>query len=128
MGGPVPPVGAPAAAPMAQNVACTLCYILGFITGIIFLVLEPYKNDRTVRFHAFQSIFLNVALIAGSIVLSIVLGVMTSMSASFWFVSSAIHGLYSLCCLVLWVYMLVSAYQGKTVVLPVVGPLAQKQA
>ena len=48
---------------MSSNVAGLLCYILGFITGIIFLVIEPYKNDKFVRFHAFQSIFFNVALI-----------------------------------------------------------------
>ncbi|MGB7591269.1 MAG: hypothetical protein WBO19_08515, partial [Terriglobia bacterium] len=48
---------------MSSNVAGLLTYILGFITGIIFLVIEPYKNDKFVRFHAFQSIFFNVALI-----------------------------------------------------------------
>src|SRR5215467_10606206 len=48
---------APASAGMTNNVAGMLCYILGIVTGIIFLVLEPYKNDRFIRFHAFQSIF-----------------------------------------------------------------------
>src|SRR5262249_16602312 len=60
---PAPPMAAApgqpatAAAPMANNVAGLLCYILGIITGIIFLVIEPYKHNRFVRFHAFQSIF-----------------------------------------------------------------------
>src|SRR5690242_13181818 len=51
----------PAAAPAAgigENGASALCYVLGFITGIIFLVLDPYNKNRNVRFHAFQSIFL----------------------------------------------------------------------
>ena len=64
------PVGsAPGVAPtpvagksLASNVAALLSYVLGFITGIIFLVLEPYKNDKFVRFHAFQSIFFSAAL------------------------------------------------------------------
>jgi uncharacterized membrane protein len=30
--------------------------------------------------------------------------------------------------LALWLYLIISAYQGKTVLLPVIGPLAQKQA
>src|SRR5690349_23274004 len=52
----------PAAAPMADNLASTLCYALGFITGIIFLLIAPYNQNRTVRFHAFQSIFMSVGL------------------------------------------------------------------
>ena len=48
---------------MADNVASALCYLLGLITGIIFLVLEPYNKNPVVRFHAFQSIFLNLAWI-----------------------------------------------------------------
>ncbi|HEV2418667.1 MAG TPA: zinc-ribbon domain-containing protein, partial [Terriglobia bacterium] len=53
-----PPPGA-GSTPMTSNVAALLTYILGFITGIIFLVIEPYKRDPFVRFHAFQSIFLS---------------------------------------------------------------------
>ena len=52
--------------------ACALCYILGLLTGILFLVLAPYNQNRLIRFHAFQSIFLNIAWIAIYIVLSII--------------------------------------------------------
>ncbi len=52
--------------------ACALCYLLGLLTGILFLVLEPYNKNRLIRFHAFQSIFLNIAWIAVYIALSIV--------------------------------------------------------
>ncbi|HEX4603687.1 MAG TPA: zinc-ribbon domain-containing protein, partial [Candidatus Angelobacter sp.] len=57
------PVSAPAGTStgLTNNVAGMLCYILGIITGIIFLVMDPYKNNRFVRFHAFQSIFFWVA-------------------------------------------------------------------
>src|SRR5271165_5245073 len=58
-----PPAPVVTNAPMADNVASTLCYALGFITGILFLVLAPYNQNRTVRFHAFQSIFLSVGFI-----------------------------------------------------------------
>ena len=50
---------------MTDNVASALCYLLGLITGIIFLVLTPYNRNPVVRFHAFQSIFLNVAWYCG---------------------------------------------------------------
>src|ERR1035441_9456595 len=48
---------------MADNVASALCYLVGLITGIIFLVLAPYNKNPVIRFHAFQSIFMNVAWI-----------------------------------------------------------------
>ena len=41
---------------MADNVASALCYLVGLITGIIFLVLAPYNKNPVIRFHAFQSI------------------------------------------------------------------------
>lgn len=63
------PVGDPAAieqpataAGLQTNVAGALCYLGGFVTGILFLIIWPYTRERFVRFHAFQSIFLSAAL------------------------------------------------------------------
>src|ERR1035441_9662607 len=61
---------------MADNVASALCYLVGLITGIIFLVLAPYNKNPVIRFHAFQSIFMNVAWIGIVFGLNIVLGIM----------------------------------------------------
>ena len=128
--GPAPAAGMPqpmaASRPMADNVAGMLCYALGFITGIIFLVLEPYNKNKLIRFHAFQSIFMSVAAIALRIVLGIVFTALWSVSGLF--LGLAIFSLFSLACFILWLYMLISTYQGKTIVLPVIGPLAQQQA
>ena len=66
-----------------MNLAAALSYALGFITGILFLVLEPYKNNRFVRFHAIQSIIFSVACVAFSIVWSIIVGILVSI-AGFW--------------------------------------------
>src|SRR5215469_18530151 len=64
---------APAAsAGMSSNAAACLSYLFGWITGLIFLLIDPYKNDRFVRFHAFQSIFFNVGIIGLYIALAIV--------------------------------------------------------
>jgi len=112
-----------AGAPMADNVASTLCYVLGLITGIIFLVLSPYNRNPTVRFHAFQSIFLHVACIVLSIGLRIILVDMLHMYF-LYFVTSLIW----LAAFLLWIVMLLQTYQGKTIVLPVIGPFAQQQA
>ena len=127
---PPPPPGmqpVAGAAPMADNVASALCYALGFITGIIFLVLEPYNRNRVVKFHAFQSIFLSVGVILVRIVLSIVLG-MFAFAGGGWMLAVGISSLFSLACFCLWLYVIIMTYQGKSVVLPVIGPLAQKQA
>src|SRR4051812_17831125 len=70
-----------ASAGMTDNVAGALCYVLGLITGIVFLVLPPYNQNKAIRFHAFQSIFLNVAAILLSIVLSILVGVLPFLGA-----------------------------------------------
>lgn len=137
MGAPVPPVGAYApppprpasAAGLEDNAASALCYVLGFITGILFLVLEPYKNNRTIKFHAFQSIFLSVGVILFRIVLTILF---TAVGYSMGLGMIGLLGLFSLLVslafFALWLFMIISAYQGKQIVLPVIGPLAQQQA
>jgi uncharacterized membrane protein len=130
---PPPPQGAPppqyaqpvSAAGLTDNVASALCYLGGFITGVLFLVLAPYNQNKAVRFHAFQSIFLNVAAIFLSIALSIVIGMLSFLGALFGLFLGPVIWLGFLA---LWLYMMFSAYQGKTVVLPIIGELAQKQA
>src|SRR5581483_12059622 len=63
-GGYVPPAATAAPAQgLETNVASALCYLLGLVTGIIFLVIAPYNQNKTVRFHAFQSIFAHIAVI-----------------------------------------------------------------
>jgi uncharacterized membrane protein len=127
VGGTYPPLSPPpAVAGMADNAASALCYVLGLITGILFLVLEPYNKNRTIRFHAFQSIFLNVAVI----ILAIGVGIFDSMlwhMIGFW-LSSLVSLVFNLACFALWIFMIVTTYQGRTTVLPLIGPLAQQQA
>lgn len=124
--GPGPqPIGT--SAPMADNVASALCYAVGFITGILFLVIAPYNQNKIVRFHAFQSIFFSL----GVILIRIVLGILMSMlffAGGGFMMSVAFSGLLSLLFFVLWLYIIISVYQGKSVVLPIIGPLAQQQA
>jgi len=113
---------APAATGMTDNAASALCYVLGLITGILFLVLAPYNQNKTIRFHAFQSIFLSIAWIVVSMAINIVFGALHLWSLLF------LSPLIGLAFFVLWIYMIITAYQGKKVVLPVIGPIAQQQA
>src|SRR5579862_10024780 len=73
---PLPPPSVNPSLGMTDNMAGALCYLFGFITGILFLVLSPYNQNRNIKFHAFQSIFLNIAWIAcwiAATIISIVL-------------------------------------------------------
>ncbi len=122
----VPPA-APISAPgLRQNIASALCYLLGFVTGIIFLVLSPYNRDRTIRFHAFQSIFLSLALFVIDIILSILSGILWAANAGA--LAGLLWRLYQLATLIGWIYLMYSAYMDRKIVVPVVGPLAQRQA
>jgi uncharacterized membrane protein len=121
---PAAPAGA---AGLTDNLAGLLCYLLGFITGILFLVLEPYNRNKFIRFHAFQSIFFNVAMFAIFIGLSIV-GIVLHFIPMMWALMALVHTVVSLAMFVVWVLLLVKAYQGQRWKLPVIGDLAEKQA
>jgi uncharacterized membrane protein len=108
----------PRSSGLSQNAASALCYLLGFITGIIFLVLAPYNQNRTVRFHAWQSIFLNIVFIALTIILP-ALGHLAGI---------ALLSIVDLAGFVLWLYLLFSAFNGKQVRLPLIADWADKQA
>ena len=98
---------------MDENIAGLLCYVLGWISGLVFILIEP--NNKFVRFHAMQSI--------------IVFGVLTVASFIFgWipFISGFIGFVIWALGLVLWIVLMVKAYQGTRYKLPWAGNLAEK--
>lgn len=114
---------------LSVNAAGALAYLAGFITGIIFLAIDPYKRDPFVRFHAFQSIFFNVAW-AGFWILWMIVGMLLSALTKglFFFIQMPIDLIIMLGGFCLWAFLIYSAYQGKKFRLPVIGALAAKQA
>lgn len=117
----VPPATPVAAPGLTENVASALCYLFGLVTGIIFLLIAPYNQNKLIRFHAFQSIFMHVAFI----VLWILFSMMSLLTHGIGFLLSP---LFILLAVGVWLYMLFTAYNGKKVKLPVIGDLAEKQA
>lgn len=99
---------------MEENIAALLSYVLGFITGIIFFVLE--KESKFVKFHAMQSIMFSVGLM----ILSYILRFIPIIG---WILSLLIGPLS----LVLWIILLIKAYKYEYFKLPVIGDLAEKQ-
>lgn len=116
------PTAPPSAAGLTDNVASALCYVLGFVTGILFLLIAPYNQNKLVRFHAFQSIFLHL----GSIFLFFASLILRGHGLGF--IRLIFGPLLSFALFAVWLYVVVSAFQGKKVVLPVIGELAEKQA
>jgi uncharacterized membrane protein len=115
-----------AAAPVAassegleENVAGLLCYVLGWLTGLIFLLID---KRPFVRFHAAQSIGLNVGLIVVYIVMAIALGTLAFLHLGF--LAFAAYPLLWLLCIGLWVFMMYKAYKHEKFMLPVIGKIA----
>ncbi len=123
---PQTPGGAGTATQMTPNLAAALSYVLGFVSGIIFLVLEPYKNDGYVRFHAYQSIFFSLALLAFGIVWNIVLGIL--MIGFLWTLASLVLSLVYLAVFFYWLFLMYKAYGNERYMIPYIGELAAKQA
>jgi uncharacterized membrane protein len=114
-----------AAPGLQSNVAGALCYLMGFVTGIFFLIAEPYKQDRFVRFHALQAIFLSVAWFAVYFFLGILLAVLPG---ALWRVGWMLHSAVGLGFFLLWVFLMFRAYSHEQFRLPVIGDMAAKQA
>ncbi|UCF12493.1 MAG: DUF4870 domain-containing protein [Thermoplasmatales archaeon] len=100
---------------LEENIEGAFCYILFFVTGIIFYILE--KDNKFVKFHAMQAIL--VFLPAWIIV--ILLGWIPVLG---WIIS----GLIALLTLILWLILMLKAYQGEKFKLPIVGDIAEKNS
>lgn len=96
------------------NLEGALCYVLGFVTGIIFLILE--KDNKFVKFHAIQSTIISLLLFVVIAVLGII--------PLFWLIIPLIW----IAELILWLLLMYKAYQGEVFKLPVIGDIAAKQA
>jgi uncharacterized membrane protein len=106
---------------LEENVAGLLSYLVGWITGIIFFVLE--KDNKFVRFHAMQSI-----VVFGFItVVQIILGILSLIPYA-GIAFSIISWLVWILTLVLWIILMVNAGQGKKLKLAVAGNIAEKYA
>jgi uncharacterized membrane protein len=97
-----------------ENIEGLLCYVLGWITGIVFLVLE--KENKFVRFHAMQSL-------ATFLVLFIILVIIGMIPFIGWVISILI----SIFMLILWLFLMYKAFKGERYKLPIVGEFAEKQ-
>ena len=104
---------------LESNIGGLLSYVLGWITGLIFFLIE--EKDEFIRFHAMQSIIFFGAVTAVMIVFGILewipfIGILFT-------VITALVGLFAF---VMWIILMVKAYQGERFKLPIAGDLAEK--
>jgi uncharacterized membrane protein len=104
---------------LPSNVAGALAYLLGPITGVLFLVLE--KRDAFVRFHAAQSIGVSVVFIAAGVLLAVVTSVLAVVPILGWLAGLALSLGFSLLGLAVWIWLMFKAWQGDQWEAPVIG-------
>ncbi len=99
---------------LSPNVAGLLCYVAGWISGIVFLIIE--KDSKFVKFHALQSIVTFGILTVVQIVLSVIP-----------FIGWVLVPLVWILMVVLWIILMIRAYSGVMWKLPLVGNWAEQQ-
>jgi len=107
---------------LSDNGAGALSYVT-FVPAVIFLFMPPYNQSPYVRFHAWQSIFLNVAGVAIGIVLSIL-----SRIPFLGLVVFPVMVVVFLALFILWMVVVLKAVNGQMFKIPIIGGLAESQA
>jgi len=99
---------------LSANVAGLLCYVAGWITGIVFIVLE--KKSIFVKFHAWQSIMTFGVLTVASIILSLIP-----------IIGGVLGTIIGVLCFILWIILIIQAGTGRMWKVPWAGDWAEKQ-
>jgi uncharacterized membrane protein len=115
-------VGGGVAGGMTDNVAGLLAYFT-IIPAIVFLIIEPFNRNRFVRFHAWQSVFFNIAWI----VLWVGLRIIAHIPFLGWLTVIG-WPLVMLAGFIVWLILVLKAYQSQMFKLPTIGDMAEKQA
>ena len=113
---------------MSPNTAGLLCYVLTWVTGIIFVLLE--KKSTFVKFHAWQSIMTFGALFVLQIIVGVILSAIAiaTLSTGLLIFVGVVSTIIWILIVVLWIALMVLAYQGKMWKVPWAGKWAEKQA
>jgi uncharacterized membrane protein len=109
---------------LPENLASALCYVLGLVSGLIFILIE--KKNQTVRYHAVQSILVTIVLVLVSVVIGIlgfILAFIPVVGPLVIFLLSLVMGLGSLAC---WLGLMFLAFTGRKIKIPMLSDLAEK--
>jgi len=100
---------------LAENVAGLLCYVLGWISGVVFILIE--QENKFVRFHAIQSIYVFGVITVANIILG-------------WIpiIGSVLAWIIAVVGFILWIVLMIKAYQGVKYKIPWAGDFAEKRS
>ena len=114
-----PPPGQDPLAGVSPRTASVLSYIpgVGWIACIIWLASDRFRQNRTVRFHAFQGLYLFVAWLMNAWVIR---------PLSFLSMHLQIDKMIDLALIIMWIFMMIKASHDETYSLPLFGELAQR--
>jgi uncharacterized membrane protein len=112
---------------LSENVAGALAYFT-FIPATVFLLLAPYSKNRFLRFQSLQSLFLTL--------ICLLLGIALKLASPILFLVPLVGPLFvslvsivgALAAVIVWLVLVVKAFQGEVLKLPVLGELAERQA
>ena len=108
---------------LSENAAGGLAYIT-IIPAIIFLLVDPYNKSSYIRFHAWQCIFMAIAWF----IIDVAVMIFGSFLSFFRLLTFGLYPLISLAMLILWIMVLIKAFNGERFKLPIIGALAEGQA
>ena len=112
---------------LEPNIAALLGYLIG-ILAVVWLVIEPYNKNRFIRFHAFQAIGLFIAWFVLMIALTILSVVLAFIPYVGGVIALLLWPVFGLAIFVVWVLLMVKAYQKQMWKLPVIGNFAEQMA
>lgn len=112
---------------LTENVAGALAY-LTFISATVFLARPPYNKNRFVRFHCLQCLFLTLTWLLIGVVLKLASPILFFIPFVGPLFVSLISIIALIAAVVLWVVLVVKAFQGEMLKLPVLGDFAEHQA
>lgn len=115
--------GAKSGTGLEPNIAALLAYLFGWLGGLIFFMIE--KDNKFVRFSAMQSILFNVASIALWFVLTFVVGALSIATGGLGALFGLLMPLVGIGFLIIWIMLMVKAYNGEEWELPIIGGIAR---
>lgn len=104
-----------------RNIVAALCYLLGFITGVVILMVET--EDRFIRFHAWQSVMATGYLFCANLILGLILRSIGPLGL----VASIFNIIFWIVILVIIISSMIRAYHGQIFKLPMVGNWAERK-
>jgi uncharacterized membrane protein len=109
---------------LEPNVAALLAYLLGLIGGIVFILIE--KDNKFVRFAAMQSIVLSITMFIIWFGLMFLIPALAVATGGIGAILALLIPLVCLGFLIIWIMLMVKAYQNQEWELPVIGKIARK--